>query len=239
MSLLPAYPNGCAPAGAPDIDPDLLRNTQAYLESRCRRQCPNQAAKEAWDQFYRIYGSRLNQFARRYRLQPAELNDCLQEVWRELVVLLRTFHYDPGRGRFDGWLRTLVRSKATDLVRHRSRHPTESLDGHGQEGLLCRDPDPAITCQKQCEQQLMHYVLSKLRRRVSPCDYSLFHLRWIEGWTVAEIASAVDLTADTVSCRVHRVKQKLGRLLRSCKDFLTADEVESKLDSRPEGATGG
>src|SRR5215472_760768 len=123
-------------SGAPDIDPDLLRDTQAYLESCCRRQPPSRAEKEAWDKFYRIYASLLYQFARRYRLQPTELNDCLQEVWRKLVVELRTFRYDPKRGRFDAWLRSLVRSKATDLIRRCSRHATQTVDGHAAEGLL-------------------------------------------------------------------------------------------------------
>jgi RNA polymerase sigma-70 factor (ECF subfamily) len=212
--LLPACPNGCAASGTPDIDPGLLRDTQVYLEYRCRRQPPNRTAKEAWDRFYRTYASLLRRFALRYRLQPNELNDCLQEVWRELVVRLRTFRYDPRRGRFDAWLRTLVHSKATDLVRRRSRHPTESLDGHAEEGLLGRDGDPATTYEHRCLQQQVQYALAKLRHRVSPCDYRLFHLRWIEGLSVAEIASSLNLPPENISCRIHRVKQKLRCLIR-------------------------
>jgi len=214
--LPPARPNGSAVVGAPDIDPDLLRDTQVYLEYRCRRQPPSRAAKEAWDQFYRTYASLLRQSALRYRLPPTELNDCLQEVWRALFVQLRTFRYDPKRGRFNAWLRALVHSKATDLIRRRSRHPTESLDGHAEEGLLGRDGDPATTYEHRCLQQLVHDALAKLRHRVSPSDYRLFHLKWIEGRSVAEIASSLNLTPEKVSCRLHRVKQKFRCLIRLC-----------------------
>jgi RNA polymerase sigma factor (sigma-70 family) len=225
VMFLPASLNGSAGSRAPDIDPGLLRDTQLYLEYRCRRQPALRAMRQAWDRFYRIYAPLLRRFALRYRLQPAELEDCLQEVWRELVVQLRTFRYDPGRGRFDAWLHTLVRSKATDLVRRGRRHPTESLHCYAEERLLGRDVDPATIYEHRCQQELVRYALTKLRRRVSPYDYQLFDLKWIKGWTVAEIASSLDLTPEHVSRRLHRVKKKLRSLICLCnrKDTLRLD----------------
>jgi RNA polymerase sigma factor (sigma-70 family) len=74
-------------------------------------------------------------------MPKTDLDDCVQEVWAELVTLLRVLRYDPRRGRFRTWLYTIVHSRATDLLRRRLRHPADGL-GARAAALGSREGDP-------------------------------------------------------------------------------------------------
>jgi RNA polymerase sigma-70 factor (ECF subfamily) len=46
---------------------------------------------------------------------PSETEDKVQDVYCKMVDRLRTFEYDPARGRFRGWLKTLTNRLMSDL----------------------------------------------------------------------------------------------------------------------------
>ena len=144
-------------------------------------------------------------------MPTADLDDCVQEVWAELVTLVRGRRYDPQRGRFRTWLYTIVHSKATDLLRRRLRHPTESLGGRAA-ALGSREAGPAAEGERRSQQEAVWRVLAVLRRRVSERSYRVLYLRWIEGWTTREVAVALGLTSAQVRSRDHRMKGKCRSL---------------------------
>jgi RNA polymerase sigma-70 factor (ECF subfamily) len=167
---------------------------------------------EAWGQFYRTYDPLLRRFAHACRVPPADLNDCLQEVWADLVRKLPAFRYDPGRGRFESWLWAFVHGEAADLLRRRARRLTECLDSQEGASLGGRDADPATDYERQCQQEAVRHVLDRLRNQVPACSYQAFSMRWVEGRTVAEIAAALHLTSEQVWWRLHRVKDRFHDL---------------------------
>jgi RNA polymerase sigma factor (sigma-70 family) len=205
-------PGSVSPSGTDDMDLQLLQDTQAYLECRFRGQAPRVRWSKAWERFYRKYSPLIRHFAHACRVPKADLDDCVQEVWTDLVESLRGFNYDPRRGQFRSWLYTVVHSKVTDLVRYRARHPTASLDSQLGGALGSLDADPAAAYQRQSKQDTVRRVLGELRRRVSARNYQLMHLRWMEGWTLGEIAAALNLTPDQVRFRHHRLRRKLQGL---------------------------
>ncbi len=193
-----------------DIDLELLQNTQAYLECRSQRRTPDCHLVEAWDQFYDTCDPLIRRFAGAWRVPEADLNDCVQQVWVELVGKLR--HYDPRRGRFRSWLYTLVHSRVTDLLRDRVHHPTGTLSSEMEERLCGRDSDPAAECERRWERVAVREVFALLHRRVSPANFLLLYLRWMEGWTVRDVAGLLGLTPPQVWIREHRVKHRFRRL---------------------------
>jgi hypothetical protein len=136
-----------------DIDPELLRATQSYLE--CRSFClpPWPELSAAWDQFYDSYAPLLRRFALSLRVPRDSVDDCVQLAWVELLGKLPAFDYDPRRGRFCSWLFSIVRSKAVDLRRRRTKHLTETLPADWEEALPDRDADPAAWFERHAEQE--------------------------------------------------------------------------------------
>jgi RNA polymerase sigma-70 factor (ECF subfamily) len=169
----------------------------------------------AWDQFYRVCDPLIRRFAVTCRVPKADLNDCLQEVWIELVRALPDFRYDPGRGLFRSWLYSLVHSKATDLIRRRARRPTANLDRAAGAPLFERDADPAAECERKGLQETVQHMLARLRQQVSARSYLALYMGSIEGRTAVEVAAALGLTPGQVRLRQHRMRQKL-RVLCGC-----------------------
>jgi RNA polymerase sigma factor (sigma-70 family) len=196
-----------------DVDPELLRHTQDYLECRSSRAAPPRASRAAWEEFYRLYDPVIRRFALVHGASGADLNDCVQEVWTTLLAKLSDFRYDPGRGLFLSWLYTLVGSKATDLIRQKTRHPAGRLSRAAAARLRGPDADPAAEYERRRQQALVRGVLGELRGRAPECSYRVLYLRWIEGRTVPEIAVTLGLTAGQVRARQHRMWRRLRALL--------------------------
>ena len=195
-----------------DIDPVLLQNTRSYLVGRLLKLNPKGELLTAWEQFYRIYNPVLRRFAIRCYVPKASLDDCIQQVWFELVRKLRDFKFDPARGRFSSWLYRLVRSRAIDLLRNETSHATETLPAQAAARLPSREADPAISYECRSQREAVHGVLAELQKQISERSYRVLHLRWIEGRTVTETAACLGLKPAQVWCHEHRMKQKFLRL---------------------------
>jgi RNA polymerase sigma-70 factor, ECF subfamily len=171
---------------------------------------PHPRLCEAWEHFYECHTPLIRTFVAARRLSEPDRNDCIQEVWKEVVVKLREFHYDTGRARFCTWLLVLARHKAADVVRRQVRHPAMTLDAEA--AVPDRACDPASEHERRRLRGLVRGVLAELSGRVSACSYQVLHLRWIEGRPLPEIAAALGLTPAQARFRHHRVKQKFRRL---------------------------
>jgi RNA polymerase sigma-70 factor (ECF subfamily) len=141
-------------------------------------------------------------------------DDCVQQVWVEVVKKLPGFRYDPRRGRFLTWLNRIIRGKAIDLRRRRSCHPVHNLTARQQADLPGTETDPAAAYEGRRQREAVWFVLGELRSQVSECSYRVLYLRWIEGWTAAETAAAVGLTPAQVWFREYRMKNHFRRLFR-------------------------
>ncbi len=62
----------------------------------------------AWSEFHRRYGDLILGFARRYGLQSVDCEDVAQEVLMALTKSMPDFQYDPAKGKFRSFLRTLT-----------------------------------------------------------------------------------------------------------------------------------
>src|SRR5262245_59330891 len=72
--------------------------------------------REAWEAFVHRYAPRIFYCCRQYRLQESDAADITQEVLIKLVRVMRDFQYDPQRGSFRGWLKTVTANAARDAI---------------------------------------------------------------------------------------------------------------------------
>lgn len=198
--------------GKHDIDRELLQRTQAYLECQSKGLPADRPLRKAWEEFYDTYTPLIRRFAIRCRVRKTDLDDCVQQVLTEVIRRLPDFRHDSKRAHFPSWLYTLVHNRATDLLRYRARHPAESLSAAAAAELRASDGDPALAYEQARQRMMVRRVLADLNKRVSIIDYCVLHMRWIEGHSVSEVASALGLTPEQVSRRSYRMKQKFRRL---------------------------
>ena len=110
-----------------DIERELVDKAKAYLRCRSGGMDAPPPLVEAWQRFCCTYELRVREVLEKWHLPDADREDCLQDVWVEVLVHLGHFQHDTGRGRLSTWLTTLARNKAADSIRHRSRHPSRPL----------------------------------------------------------------------------------------------------------------
>src|SRR5262245_31400848 len=89
--------------------------THASLLIRLR----DPADGEAWAEFHQLYGPMIRGWCRHWF--PRELDDMAQEVFMRLSTCLRGFEYQPEKGRFRGYLKTVTSRLMADLKEHRLR----------------------------------------------------------------------------------------------------------------------
>ncbi len=189
----------------------LLQDAQAYLQSLLRRQAPDSVLSEAWEEFYRVYNELIRRFVIARGMRHADVDDCLQEVWGAVAVKLVDFERPQDRPGLRAWLYTLVRSKATDLVRRKGRQAARPLGGQSQAGQepCGNEPDPADVCQRQWESAMLQTAIEELRTEISELNHRVLQMRLLEGRDVAEVAAALDVPLARVRYCQHRALSKL------------------------------
>jgi RNA polymerase sigma-70 factor (ECF subfamily) len=79
------------------------------------------ADQAAWAAFTERYGRKIYGWCRYWQLQEADAEDITQAVLLKLAEKMRAFTYDPGRGSFRAWLKTVTHNAWRDFVEGRRR----------------------------------------------------------------------------------------------------------------------
>lgn len=169
-----------------------------------------------WDHFYAHCYTIINECPGVRRLSLTDRDDCIQDVMLELVRKFGERQPDGGIESLTGWIRTLSRNKAVDIVRRRYRKPEVGFDDGAGAGLLDRESPGVDPDQKRGEHvSLIWETLLSLDNKVPVTSYLIFYLHTIESWKVPEIADLFQISPEQVRARSHRVKKKFGTILEA------------------------
>jgi RNA polymerase sigma factor (sigma-70 family) len=189
----------------------LLGRVQDYLGVLLQQKQPDSLLARCWDEFYGIYDALIRRFVLARGLRGADVDDCLQSVWLDVAQRLIDFEHPGDRPGLRAWLYTLVRSRANDFFRSRSRGQTESLDQALTTGREPASVDASSDAEEErhWERALLETLLEDLRREVSAENIRLLEMRLQEGRNPAEVAAALNMTPQQVWYRQHRLLAKL------------------------------
>jgi RNA polymerase sigma-70 factor (ECF subfamily) len=164
---------------------------------------PQDAA--AQERFVADYGPSILQWCRTLCPQPADADDLYQTVWCKLLEQMRTFRYDPGRGRFRGWLRTVARNTWINMVK--SIKPI-AFGGPRTIDETCSDWEKMID--EFWDRELFMEAVRRVRPRLNAGTWEAFELNAFEGRAAAEVAQ---LTGKSVAS-IHVLKGRVTRMLQ-------------------------
>lgn len=189
---------------------ELVENTQEFLRAVMSERMPDAMLTAAWDEFYRVYDVLIRRFAVARGVRGTDVDDCVQDVWSEVAKRLSSFQITSEAG-LRAWLFALVRSRATDMFRRRSRRPVKLLGDSIREGFepAGREPDPSARSEDAWQEAVLQTMVLKLESEVSELNFEIFRLRSLEGISVSDTAKKVGVTANQVRYRHHRAVKKL------------------------------
>ncbi len=185
---------------------------------------------EAWREFVDDYGPLILKWCEKHGLQEADSADVVQEVLASLVTAMRNFDYNPGRGRFRGWLKTVTQNAVIDFVKSRQRPGQGSGDsavGRILEACESKDTVDALSraLEQQAEVELLREAEACVKLRVKPVNFDAWRLSIRESMKAPEIAAQlrIDVTDVYVArSRVNKmIREEVARL-----DSLTLEPVE-------------
>lgn len=177
----------------------------------------NQAA---WNRFVERYTPRIYSWCCQRGVQDADARNVTQEVLCKLFRSLGS--YDPDRGAFRPWLRTVVRNAWRDFLRDQERHPDRGAgDGPMQTLITTEDvqEDLAEAMDEEFRRELLDTAMERVRLRVQRTTWKAFRLFALEGQKAEEVAAALGITLSAVYMGRHRVqgmlREEITRLERA------------------------
>jgi RNA polymerase sigma-70 factor (ECF subfamily) len=161
--------------------------------------------RSALQELFRHFGGIALAAAVRVLRSRAEAEEVVQDAFLE--VWRRAAHYQPERSAFEGWLLTIVRSRAIDRLR--TREAQARVAGALESPAPELQPSSDELLQKR---RLMEWLQRSLEK-LPPDQRETLELAYREGLTQAEIAARTGTPLGTVKTRMRLATRKLHDLL--------------------------
>lgn len=156
----------------------------------------------SWRRLVDLYTPLIRTWLSRYQVQPSDLDDLTQEVFRTLLDELPHFHHDLRRGAFRRWLRTIAVNRLRVLWRVRQASPAD-------DALLAQLEDPASDPNRRWDEEhdclVARRLLELLEPEFEPTTWAAFRLLVLEGVETREVAERLNITPNAVRIAKSRV----------------------------------
>jgi RNA polymerase sigma-70 factor (ECF subfamily) len=215
MSMPPAQPRGSVPDSS-------LATRQSLLDRL--RDWEDQAS---WREFFDRYWRFIYSVGVRSGLSDQEAEDVVQETVLSVAKKMSEFVYDPARCSFKGWLMHVTRLRIKDQLRRRTAALQQAPAGDGDSGAtpaLERIPDPCsgapldATWEEEWERNLIGAAMDRVKLRVKPEHYQIFHLSAVKGLKLSEVARMLQVRIGQVYLVRHRLAAEVRREVERLKE---------------------
>lgn len=181
---------------------------------------------EAWSEFLERYGPKIYGWCRRYQLQDSDAADVTQDVLGRLVKSIRSFDYDPARGSFRGWLKTVTNNAIRDFLKNISRAGRGSGDSRVQRNLTAIQAPEAVealaaSIEEEGERELLREAEERVKLRVKSHTWKAYYLAGVENCPARDVAGELQMTVS----EVYVAKSRVIKMLRQEVEKLNQDGV--------------
>jgi RNA polymerase sigma-70 factor (ECF subfamily) len=189
---------------------------------------------ESWQEFYRVYGKLVRDFAIQASLTDTEADEVVQETAIAMVRHLPEFRYDPKVCGFKTWLLNQASWRIKDQIKKRAKGgqlpglsglsaPPDLRSDTAQTATINRVPDPAATdldalFETEWRKNLLTMALERVKGKFTLKQFQIFDLNGLKEWPAAEVAKSLGVSIANVYVTKHRlsaaVKREFKRLQR-------------------------
>jgi RNA polymerase sigma-70 factor, ECF subfamily len=191
-----------------------METTRPSLLIRVR----NRQDQTAWYEFDSIYRPMLIRFGLARGLNATEAEEVAQQCLAAITQHIESFEYDPTKGRFKGWLRTMVHNRMKNLLRDRHEGQADSQDFKRTQQ---REEAPDELFDRIWRQEHLKHCLRLIQKEVEPSSFKAFVAHVIDEQPVEKICGEFKMTAN----QVHAIKSRmLKRIRQRMLEILGAEE---------------
>lgn len=193
--------------------------TQTATHATLLERLSNSSDATAWQEFHARYGELIHRFARGRGLQVSDCDDILQDVLLSLSKSLPGFRYDPSKGKFRSYLKTMVLHAISK--RMRQNRPGASLE-NVEDAVPSANSDPSAEALWEMEWR-QHHVRNALKiveTEFRATDLEAFRRCALQDHEPARVAKELGISVDSVYQAKSRVLKRLSAII----EFQVADE---------------
>ena len=196
-----------------------LPNSPSTSNSLLLRACGGESL--AWQRVVQIYGPLVYSWARRTGLQPQDAADVTQDTFLAISTRLAQFRADRPGATFRGWLWTITRNKAADLIRERVGKPNvrggsvnlAALQAIRDQHVL-QDQDGSSASASSVEDEgdkraVVRRIMSIMRGSFEKNTWQAFWRMVVDGCSPDEVATELGMSRWAVYKARARVLQRL------------------------------
>jgi RNA polymerase sigma-70 factor (ECF subfamily) len=169
----------------------------------------DRADQAAWREFKDRYGQLIRSVARRQGLQDADCDEVVQEVLTSLSRAMPEFHYNPAKGLFRSYLKTIT-------LRAIFGYYKQTEMALGNDNLLQHsENDDALESMWETEWRQYHLrrAMEVIQREFNETDQAAFDNYAVRGETAESTAQQLNLTIDQVYQAKSRILKRLTSLI--------------------------
>jgi len=172
----------------------------------------------AWQEFYRKYSAMIDFIGRRRRLTSEECDELRVEVMTVFWRKMDDFIYDRRKGKLRSYLGRIADNCAMQIFTNRRRRREVPA---APEADYPADVDKAMM--EEWRDFLLKQALETLRQSMDSETYLAFHMSFVQGRPVAEIAEVIRKTPNNIYVIRARCIEKLKMLISRYRQM---DEAE-------------
>ncbi len=181
-------------------------DTRRTLLERLRRTRTNEGS---WYEFFDTYSRLIFSVARKSGLSHADAEDIVQSTVLKISQYIGRFEPNPARGKFRNWVCLITKQQIANHYRKASRQPLIREVEPDDEATLPEIEDPVNQWEDIWKREYLGHVnemaLAKVKQKVSPKQYQLFHLYCIREHDVTRIVEMLEVTPNEVYLAKNRV----------------------------------
>ncbi len=168
------------------------------------------AFTELYNGFYRMVYSICLKIVEDNEIAKDTTSEVFVKVWHKLDK------WDSRKGKFCSWLTMVARNASIDKMRPRVNkvEPRLLTETEIANGIEMRVKDKSVSPLEALVINEFSDIVQTALKSVRPRRYAkYFQLKHCEGWTVREIAEAMELKEGTVKIGIYRAKLQLREIL--------------------------
>ncbi len=176
---------------------------------------------DAWNRLCAIYAPLVTGWVRRSGLREWDVDDVVQEVFRQLATKLNLFRRERTGDSFRGWLWTVTRNEVRGWYRKQNRLQEKALGGSTAHAMMMEVPDwiaddsivDQIPVNDSDEAMLIQRAADAVRQDFAAHTWQAFWRSTVDGQSAREIADDLGMTPVAVRQAKFRVLTRLREFL--------------------------
>ncbi|MEL6110376.1 MAG: sigma-70 family RNA polymerase sigma factor [Planctomycetota bacterium] len=170
---------------------------------------------DAWRQFLALYTSVVRDYCIQRRLQPSDVDDLAQDVMTTVANSIRTFEYDPAKGRFRAWLGTVTANKIKSfLLRQSRRGGVLNSRDHVAWAPNEAFSDPDSEWVSIFSERIFATACARIRSQTAETAWECFESSWMRKLPASEVAENLGIPIHQVYVNTSRVMKRLESEVR-------------------------